>query len=87
MEYEDILDIAEKQVLTSDIYPNPVKDVLNVEAGSIDQVELYDIYGRRLCSKEKSDKVRIVMNNLSNGIYFIKIYSGGSSSVKKIVKK
>ena len=86
-EYDDMLDIVETQVVASNIYPNPVEDILNVEAENIDLVELYDIYGRKLYSEEKSDNIRIDMNNFSDGVYFVKIYSEGKSSVEKIMKK
>ncbi len=86
-EYDDMLDIVETQVVASNIYPNPVEDILNVEAENIDLVELYDIYGRKLYSEVKSDNVRIDMNNFSDGVYFVKIYSEGKSSVEKIMKE
>ena len=86
-EYDNILDIVETQVVASNIYPNPVEDILNVEAENIDLVELYDIYGRKLYSEVKSDNVRIDMNNFCSGVYFVKIYSEGKSSVEKIMKK
>ena len=85
--YEELGVSVMELSLSSNIYPNPVKDILNVEAENIDLVELYDIYGRKLYSEEKSDNVRIDMNNFSDGVYFVKIYSEGKSSVEKIMKK
>ena len=85
--YEELGVSVMELSLSSNIYPNPVKDILNVEAENIDLVELYDIYGRKLYSEEESDNVRIDMNNFSSGVYFVKIYSEGKSSVEKIMKK
>ena len=85
--YEELGVSVMELSLSSNIYPNPVEDILNVEAENIDLVELYDIYGRKLYSEEKSDNVRIDMNNFSSGVYFVKIYSEGKSSVEKIMKK
>lgn len=68
------------------IYPNPVKDIINIEAENIELVEIYDVFGRKLYSEKKSGDVRIDMSDFSEGIYFVKIFADGSSSISKIVK-
>lgn len=68
------------------IYPNPVKDIINIEAENIELVEIYDVFGRKLYSEKKTGDVRIDMSDFSEGIYFVKIFADGSSSISKIVK-
>lgn len=48
------------------IYPNPANNILYIESLlSIEQIDIYDISGRKL--------KQLSIDNLSNGIYFIKI--------------
>ena len=68
------------------IYPNPVKDIINIEAENIELVEIYDVFGRKLYSEKKSGDVRIDMSDFADGIYLVKIFADESSSTTKIVK-
>lgn len=84
---EFTLSVKEDNTLSFNVYPNPVKDIINIEAENIDLVEIYDIYGRRHnMTYVNGNNIQIEINDLSEGIYFVKIYSEGNSSVKKIVK-
>lgn len=86
-EYDQIFDAVEENSIEASIYPNPVKDFINIEVENMDLVELYDIFGKRLYSEEENDNVQIDMNRYSAGIYFLKIYSEGRNTVEKIIKK
>lgn len=86
-EYDQIFDVVEENSIAASIYPNPVKDFINIEVENMDLVELYDIFGKRLYSEEENDNVQIDMNRYSAGIYFLKIYSEGRNTVEKIIKK
>ena len=86
--YEEIeYTSVEENSFASSIYPNPVSDYVNIEAENIDMVELYDIFGRKLYSETVSGSAIIDMSSFGSGIYFIKLYSEGNTSVNKIVKK
>ncbi|NRB60973.1 MAG: carbohydrate-binding protein [Winogradskyella sp.] len=70
------------------IYPNPVNEILYIKSNTIhiDKVELYSILGEKLIdSKDRVDYLD--MNQLNNGVYFIKVYSGMNYITKKIIKK
>ncbi len=69
------------------VFPNPTKDVLNVELPDAQnaQLTLVDINGRVLLIKqltEKSNKINIA--HLSKGIYNVQIQANGQSVSKKI---
>ena len=84
-EYDEMVSVEENSIAFN-VYPNPANDFINIEAENIDFVELYDIFGRKLYSEENSGHIKIDMSNYSNGIYFVKLYSEGNTSVKKILK-
>jgi len=59
------------------IFPNPVKDVINIESNKsilINRVELFSIEGTKVqCSYFNSDKVKVDVKDLISGIYLISI--------------
>lgn len=69
------------------VYPNPsgVSDTLNISTiETVDAVELYNTLGQRLFRKEGNIK-EINIQDVSSGIYLMKIYSGNKSVVKKVI--
>lgn len=71
---------------TINIYPNPVKSILNIKTDDkIKTIELYDEIGRKVKNLSKSNVINL--ENLSKGIYYLKINTEKSSSVEKIIKE
>jgi len=67
------------------IYPNPVRDVLEIRSQQLDfglAVMIFDLAGRKV-SDFKLSQNRIDISGLAKGIYFLKI----NSAVKKFVKE
>jgi len=62
------------------IYPNPVKDILNIE-GVFESVKIYDMFGKLVLTSNKSS---INTENLSEGIYMINITTNNMDITKKI---
>lgn len=82
----DPLGVDDNQAVeTISVYPNPFKDVLNVESKAIVfTVEIYGTDGRKLIqSKEKA----INTQQLSTGIYFVRIQTDKGAEIFKIIKK
>ena len=70
-----------------EIYPNPVNDILYVEAGTeIEKVVVYDVYGRQQTTVNGQQSLSIDLSNLKSGIYFIKINTEKGNIVKRIIK-
>lgn len=74
------------------ISPNPTTDKFNLHANgnnSITRILIYDIYGKRILSKEiNANKMHVDVSEYSKGIYFINcIMNDGASVIKKIIKK
>ena len=54
-------------------YPNPTKNNFTIVSNSLGNVELYNTHGILILKKTKrSDKLRISLKNISNGIYYLK---------------
>ncbi|WP_310554675.1 T9SS type A sorting domain-containing protein [Flavobacterium sp.] len=74
------------------IYPNPSTGVFNVSTGdkAIDKLEVYDVTGKVIVSIKDFSSVNsekaLDLNNVSTGIYFIKVSSNNLSTVKRIIK-
>lgn len=69
--------------LEINLYPNPVKDVLNVE-GEYTFMEIYNTSGKLIMTANGEN--RIDVTNLSNGVYIIKAYNNSKVGTYKITK-
>ena len=69
-----------------EIFPNPVQNDLFININeNIERVEVYSLTGFLMISESNvSDKIS--MENLSKGVYFVKIFTKKSSITKKIIK-
>lgn len=70
------------------IYPNPVCEILNINAtSSIDKVEIFNTEGKLLYSEtpQKNDFI-INVNNYPSGVYILKLYNDKQFVTKRIVK-
>ncbi|HEY5771203.1 MAG TPA: T9SS type A sorting domain-containing protein, partial [Chitinophagaceae bacterium] len=70
------------------VYPNPVKDVLNVRANSGPAtLKLYDASGRLVKQQQMNGKAvqQITLGYLKNGLYLLKIENATGVTTKKIV--
>jgi hypothetical protein len=73
------------------LYPNPFNDCIYINSGSeINQIDILSLQGLCLISKEilnpDREIIKIHLEDLKQGVYFLKLISGESESIKKIVK-
>ena len=71
------------------VYPNPVKDVLNLDATiTIEKVEVYSITGQLVHSQViNNQNASINLQQLSAGAYLVNIMGEGQSKRVKIIKE
>ena len=71
------------------IYPNPVKDELRIENGElkINNVEIYDVYGKKQFSTFNFQFSTINVSHLSSGIYLIKLETDKGIVTQKFIKE
>lgn len=78
---------------TLNVYPNPVKDFVNVQLTSIGNVtiELVDITGKIISTTNASntkESVAISTQNLQNGVYFLRVISQqNNTTVARFIKE
>ena len=66
------------------IYPNPVKDFLNIDAKNIDWIKIYDVSGKLVKTFSKQSKINI--SELPKGNYLTEISENGKISKQKFIK-
>ncbi len=71
------------------VYPNPSNDadILNIKTTeTIDKVELFNMVGQRILNQTDNTK-QIGIQNVSAGMYLLKVYSGNRNITKKVIIK
>ena len=72
------------------VYPNPVSSVLNIE-NTLNRdliISVYDYTGNKIKNVKASDPVvKLNVEDLVKGVYFIVINNGESAFTKKVIKK
>ncbi|AWH85502.1 hypothetical protein HYN59_10405 [Flavobacterium album] len=70
------------------IYPNPVSNVLNLNAANgitIKEVKVFNLQGRELLSSKATESLNV--ENLSTGVYILMVKTGAGIEKHKLVKK
>lgn len=68
------------------VYPNPVADVLRVDAENGSVINLLDMSGRTLeTAVVKGANVEFVVSKYNKGVYFVQFVNGNQSLVEKVV--
>jgi beta-glucanase (GH16 family) len=80
--YNSILSVKEV-VRPISMYPNPVKDKLNISE-KFDFVEVYNMTGRKVLKSKSSP---LFMESLPKGIYLVRVHSKHKTTSSKIIKK
>lgn len=74
------------------VYPNPTKDVLNIQLSNIndlpDNYTVYNVLGQVVASKEISqvEDLSIQAQSFSEGVYYVKVSKGNNSSTIPFIK-
>jgi hypothetical protein len=89
LQFTTALDVDD-EILSKDlnIYPNPVTDILSIDSKTIQitKVEIYSIIGQKV-KIVNSGFNTISTDNLSGGIYLIKVFSEKGNTIRKLIKK
>lgn len=83
------LGLANFESLDFKLYPNPVKDVLNIKTNQSNAgivLEIYDLLGKKVLD-ERIENSSIDISSLKNGIYLVKLITNNTSVTKKIIKE
>jgi agmatine/peptidylarginine deiminase len=81
---ESLLNVTEISSETN-LYPNPMNDVLHIEGVDVQDVTIFNAVGQQVLFVENTNEINVA--DLSEGLYFVRISDkNGNSVVKKIVK-
>jgi Secretion system C-terminal sorting domain len=86
--FDPCLGISENENFTVSLYPNPSKNTFTVDAGvnEINSLEIVDMNGKVISSIEgKNTTTLTVDHQLQNGVYLVRIVSGTSTKIQRIV--
>ena len=77
-------EVAENDMEIVSVYPNPVKGQLLVKAENLQSIEVYNIVGQQVMVTENDV---VDMTALTEGIYFVRINTGGRMITRRVVKQ
>lgn len=72
--------------LKFNLYPNPAKDILNIETSlEVEQVEIFNLFGQKVITTKE---LKIDVSSLPKAIYFVQIKSNNNQiSTQKLIIK
>jgi len=82
------LSINELIAQTTEIYPNPANDVLNIVSytAEIENIHIYNISGQLVLANEvNANQIRLNTTTLSTGVYIVNVKSKNTSINKKLI--
>jgi hypothetical protein len=83
---DGVLSVDQSVLDGINIYPNPTKETLNISNAETANIEVYDMLGRMILSKNNiSLNEQLNISGLNAGAYFIKIAKEGNSTTKKFI--
>ena len=71
------------------IYPNPIKNILNLKPNDgvvLEEISIYDLQGKKLLSFNENLN-QLNLENLSSGIYILNIKTDKSFTNKQLIKR
>ena len=81
-------DAVEEQFNNIMVYPNPTNDLVFIDGYNTKKVELYNLIGQILVSKENLESnTPISIKHLSSGLYLLKVYSDNDIVIVRVLKE
>ncbi len=84
---DDLLATSKNDLEKLRVYPNPVKDYLNLTNESAGRIEIRDINGGIALETDVAPFAKMDVSNLSTGVYFIKYIVDEHFTIKKLIKE
>lgn len=83
------LDTPSVDLKSFTLYPNPVKDLLNISfAETITSVEIYNLLGQQVIVKSPNANEAIIdVSNLGSGTYLVRVYANDTVKTLKVIKE
>ena len=76
------------QINNVSVYPNPVKDILNINNANNSNIAIYNLSGQLVYTEQSyNDNVKVNLSGFNNGVYIVTVKSEDNISTHKIVKQ
>ena len=87
-DYSYTLDAEKFEIDKVVLFPNPTSDFLNISNLNYDKIEIFDITGKQLSFDVISNNefIKIDLQNLESGTYFIRLQFGSIAEFLKFIK-
>ncbi|WP_051568513.1 T9SS type A sorting domain-containing protein [Crocinitomix catalasitica] len=79
--------VVNNDELTLSVYPNPTSDELTIETEGNFSYQIIGMDGAAIINGAGNDMERISLNEIANGVYFVKVNAANKQNILKIVKK
>ncbi len=76
---------VEENTLTVNVYPVPVKDVLNIRVNAECQYVLYNNLGQEVLNGTSNGMEPVKVSGLPKGLYILRVTTGMESNIQKII--
>ena len=85
------LNISDTQKIDFAMYPNPAKDIVNIDLPIVSEkvtVQFYDQIGKMAYSKNlRNDSKTVNVQNLATGVYTVKVIADDKIGTQKFIKR
>ena len=79
--------IDNNNAMSVQVYPNPTKDVLNVNCEGLRKVEVINAFGQVVMVKEANgDNIRIDLSDYASGTYMLRVFTDNGCEMRKLIK-
>lgn len=80
------VDVEENGDVMFSVYPNPAKDVININTNAVRyEYQLINSVGQVIISGESNGEHQINISNVNKGIYFLKVVADGQAKINKLI--
>ena len=82
-----VMGVNDNELVKAVVYPNPSNGIFKVKCEGMQKVEVMNIYGQIVLSKDLSaDNLQIDLSENAVGVYMLRIYTDNGMVVKNLVK-
>lgn len=83
--YDGVVGLDENALTSTEIYPNPINDILYIKGENIFEVMVFNALGQQVLFVENNNEIDVT--SLNSGLYFVKVMDDdGNAVVKKVIK-
>ena len=84
----EYFDAVEESIELANIYPNPVKNTLNIEGYNAEYTyAMYNGMGQMVASGKANGNTQISVSDMAEGVYFLRLTTGTQVRIEKVVVK